>query len=445
MACTPISRMALTIAVTLIATLMPESAQSGEWRIPLAGNAYRTAPALDGSNQRRGGRGFRRSGELVLQEQATTYSVYFHADRDATVEIAVKARAVDSAAMLRVRCGDQSFDAKIDSDQFATNKIGSVSISGPGYTRVDLSKGQGDGTLEISDLIVTTKNDALNLDFVKNNDGNMFYWGRRGPSVHLRYDVPRDRNLQYAYSELTIPEGEDPIGSYFMANGFGEGYFGIQVNSPTERRVLFSVWSPFKTDNPRDIPEDQRILALAKGPEVRIGEFGNEGSGGQSFLVYPWKAGTPYRFLTEVRPDGNGNTIYTCWFGEAKSKDKEGTWRLIASFRRPQTDTHLRGFHSFLENFNPSTGHIGRRVNYSNVWVRDVEGQWHECTDARFSVDATGRGRHRLDFTGGADGDSFYLRNCGFINETGTPGETFTRQANGGNAPDIDLDSLPRE
>ena len=31
-----------------------------------------------------------------------------------------------------------------------------------------------------------------------------------------------------------------------MANGFGEGYFGIQVNGPNERRVLFSVWSPFK-------------------------------------------------------------------------------------------------------------------------------------------------------------------------------------------------------
>jgi outer membrane protein assembly factor BamB len=38
--------------------------------------------------------------------------------------------------------------------------------------------------------------------------------------------------------------------------------------------------------------------------------------------------------------------------------------------------------------------------------VRDVQGQWHECIEARFSVDATGRGRHRLDFAGGADGRS---------------------------------------
>ena len=101
-----------------------------------------------------------------------------------------------------------------------------------------------------------------------------------------------------------------------MANGFREGYFGIQVNGPDERRVLFSIWSPFRTDNPRDIPEDQQIVALGRGPDVRIGEFGNEGSGGQSILVYPWKVGNTYRFLTEVEPDGQVNTIYTSWFGD---------------------------------------------------------------------------------------------------------------------------------
>ncbi len=104
----------------------------------------------------------------------------------------------------------------------------------------------------------------------------MFYWGRRGPSVHLSYQVPRALNLRYAYSEITVPEGQDPIGSFFMANGFGQGYFGIQVNGPKERRVLFSVWSPFRTNNPRDIPKDQRVVALASGPKVHVGEFGNE-------------------------------------------------------------------------------------------------------------------------------------------------------------------------
>src|SRR5690606_21222867 len=94
----------------------------------------------------------------------------------------------------------------------------------------------------------------MQVDYVQNDQGNMFYWGRRGPSVHLQYQFPRSTPLTYAYSEITVPKGQDAIGSYFMANGFGEGYFGMQVNSDTERRVLFSVWSPFQTDNPADIP-----------------------------------------------------------------------------------------------------------------------------------------------------------------------------------------------
>ena len=79
--------------------------------------------------------------------------------------------------------------------------------------------------------------------------------------------------------------------SYYMVAGFGEGYFGMQYNSPTERRVLFSVWSPFDTQDPKLIADAQKIKLLRKGKDVHIGEFGNEGSGGQSYLLYPWKAG----------------------------------------------------------------------------------------------------------------------------------------------------------
>lgn len=32
------------------------------------------------------------------------------------------------------------------------------------------------------------------------------------------------------------------------------------------------------------------------------GEFGNEGSGGQSYLKYNWKAGNTYKFLLQKKP-----------------------------------------------------------------------------------------------------------------------------------------------
>jgi hypothetical protein len=180
---------------------------------------------------------------------------------------------------------------------------------------------------------------------------------------------------------------------------------------------------------------------LAKGKDVRAQDFGNEGSGGQSFLVYPWEAGVTYRFLTEVRPDGKGNTEYTSWFGNKRTNE----WRLIASFLRPKTDTYLTRFHSFLENFNPSTGHLEREAVYKNQWVRDSAGQWHEITRARFTGDATAGGGHRLDYAGGARDDLFFLRHCGFFNERIELNQFLQRRGVPGNRPEIALESLPRE
>jgi hypothetical protein len=416
------------------AALASTFSQAADWAVPMSGNTFRTAPEP-------GGNDVHRSGTVAWSDPDSVLSVYFHVDRPAELRLQIKAAVRKGRSTISTRVGQDAFKVVVEKAEPTALEIGNVKVAAAGYVRVEFQgvERTGDVFAEISELLISSDADGLKVDFVRNNKGGMFYWGRRGPSVHLSYQVPKDRNLRYSYSEITVPKGEDPLGTFYMANGFGQGYFGMQVNGPKERRVLFSVWSPFKTDNPRDIPKEQRIVALARGPDVHVGEFGNEGSGGQSYLVYPWKAGNTYRFLTKVEPDGKGNTVYTSWFGD-KTADK---WRLIASFRRPKTDTHLRGHHSFLESFSPTRGYIGRRAFYGNVWVCDVDGQWHECTKARFSVDATGGGRHRLDFTGGADDKQFFLRNCGFFNETGRPGETFTRQVTGTSGPGIDLESLP--
>lgn len=408
---------------------------AADWTVPLAGNAFRIAPEP-------GGNGFEPNGSLVWGDPEGVFSVFFHVDRPADLRLAIRARVQKGKSTLETRVDQEKFHTAIENAEFTMLEIGKVEVLRAGYVRVDIRGEQrtGDHYAEISDLLVSSHSDGLKVEYVRNNDGNMFYWGRRGPSVHLRYEVPEEVRLQYAYSEITVPTGQDPIGSFFMANGFGEGYFGFQVNGPQERRVLFSVWSPFRTDNPRDIPKEQQIISLGHGPGVHIGEFGNEGSGGQSYLVYPWKAGVTYRFLTEVKPDGQGRTIYTSWFGDKAAKEL----RLIASFRRPKTDTSLRSFHAFLESFSPAFGHIGRRAAYGNVWVCDISGQWHECTRAKFSVDATGGDRHRLDFTGGSEGTHFFMRNCGFFNETGQPGEAFTRDSTANEQPVIDFETLPR-
>lgn len=321
-----------------------------------------------------------------------------------------------------------------------TIEVGTLPFS-EGYNQIDFKgvhRGKGNfATLKAIHL------DPIEVTFepsyVKDNMDSRFYWGRRGPSVHLSYQIPDEEDYQWFYSEITVPLGEDPEGSYYMANGFAEGYFGIQVNAATERRVLFSVWSPFHTDNPEDIPEDQQIKLLKKGKDVYTGEFGNEGSGGQSFLRFPWITGSTYRFLNSVTPDGKGNTVYTAYF----YAPEVGEWQLIASFLRPKTVTWYKRPHSFLENFLDNNGYKGRKALYNNQWIRSRAGVWMELDKARFSADDIGRRGYRLDFAGGEEEGQFFLKNGGFFNQHTELGIEFTRDKLN-EEPDIDFDALER-
>jgi hypothetical protein len=407
-------------------------APAAEWTVPIAGNAYLTAPAP-------GRLPLDRDGALRWPGKDEAITIYFHIDRPAVIDLDLEASG--PAPELAVGVRYQIFKLTPDDSAMKVRPVGRVEVPHAGYVGVALrSKARAEADSgRLRSLKVRSSTAGLTLDFVKSDEGNMFYWGRRGPSVHLGYAMPRDRKIEYAYSELTVPENEDPIGSYFMANGFGQGYFGMQVKSPTERWILFSVWSPFATDNPREIPEDHRVETLARGAEVVVQNFGGEGSGGQSFLRHPWKAGTTYRFLTQVRPDGEGRTTYTGWFGE-----NGGEWKLVASFRRPKTDTWLTGFHSFLENFAPDHGFQARRSFHGNSWVRDTDGTWHELTRARFTGDATAGGRHRLDYGGGVEGGRFFLHNGGFLEGKVPLNRMLERQPTPDEKPVIDLGALPR-
>ena len=318
--------------------------------------------------------------------------------------------------------------------------IGEWNATDTGYIAIRIK-----GNSKTDNLIANISNIKLQgaaigakTTYVKNNDGQFFYWGRRGPSVHLGYSIPEGISAEWFYNEVTVPKGNDILGSYFMACGFGEGYFGMQVNSADERHILFSVWSPFITDDPKAIPEDQKILMLKKGDKVHTGEFGSEGSGGQSYLNYIWRAGTTYKFLVHAKPDGKGRTEYSAYFFAPEL----GKWRLVASFSRPKTDTYLKHLHSFLENFEPLQGIKTRQVLFNNQWLCDSKGNWIELTKARFTGDNTAVKGYRMDYAGGLIGPAFFLKNCGFFNHY-TPRNIYFDRPPGGKKPDIDLNKLP--
>jgi len=362
---------------------------------------------------------------------------YFKVEETGKLDIGMTANANQSPSVIKVTFNAESNEVDVKSNARDTIHLGSYKVESPGYYFVEIEGVEKEGATFPAIESFLLGGDAVGGEvyFVRDD----FYWGRRGPSVHLNYQLPEDHgDIYWFYNEVTVPENNDVLGSYFMANGFAEGYFGMQVNSETERRILFSVWSPYSTDNPDEIPEEYKIKMLKKGDDVYTGEFGNEGSGGQSFLRYNWKAGNTYRFLLNATPTGNGETDYTAWF----YPPEEGEWKLIASFRRPKTNTHLTRLHSFLENFMTETGNRQRKGYYTNQWFYDADGKWNEITKMRFTADATARKENRMDYAGGAEGESFFLQNCGFFSET-TPIDTIFERVPTGITPVINFSDLP--
>ena len=404
------------------------------WQIPFGGNAYLTGQGKDSPDK------VEATGVNQWKEDKSVFAIYFRADRAAVLNLVLRLKVPEGESTIRATAAGTVFEKKVTGADSQDVRIGLVNVKAPGYVRLDLQGLDKKGAVfaQVSDLIVASQTPELKLDYVKDNESNRFYWGHRGPSVHLGYVPPDGKKIEYFYNEVTVPVGQDPIGSYFMANGFGEGYFGMQANSPDQRWILFSVWSPFSTNDPKSIPEDQGVKLLAKGADVHGGEFGGEGSGGKSYLIYPWKAGTTYKFLNRVHPDGQGNTIYTAWF----FPPEVGKWQLIASFQRPKTDKYLTGMHSFLENFADRNGYLGRSARYGNQWVRDTDGKWTECTKAHFTGDDVASRGYRLDYAGGVTNGGFFLRNGGFFAESVKLGSSFDRESTPSQRPQIDLDSL---
>src|SRR5690606_28510154 len=109
---------------------------------------------------------------------------------------------------------------------------------------------------------------------------------RRSASVHLNYPVAKDTPVEWFYGELKVPQGEDKIGTYFMSCGWHRGYFGMQVNGPDERRIIFSVWDAGKEPDDRaKVRYEDQVTLLAKGDSVIAHGFGGEGTGGHSHWV----------------------------------------------------------------------------------------------------------------------------------------------------------------
>jgi hypothetical protein len=325
----------------------------------------------------------------------------------------------NAVSTLRLTVAGQSREATVRGAR--TNEVrvnfGAFEIKQPGYQRFTL---EATGEPPFGDL------SALILDGPAVAKAHFNLKPRRNAaSVHLRYPVSRETNVAAFYCEMTGIE--DPVATYYMACGWHRGYFRMQVNSRTERRVIFSVWDSGNEAVSRGkVAGENRVTLVGKGDGVSSGDFGNEGTGGHSHLKYNWKTGEKQRFIVTAQPTNGTFTIFAgYWFHPEKKQ-----WMLISSWRAPKDGGWLRSLYSFSENFGGSNGHLSRKALYGNQWIRDEAGQWHELTMATFSHDSTGRA-DRLDRFMGIERGEFFLQHGGFVTGFTKSGEEFTRPVTG--------------
>jgi hypothetical protein len=270
------------------------------------------------------------------------------------------------------------------------------------------------------------------------------------PSVHLGYHptTPGNAGVRYDwfYQELMAPSGFTPVATYYMAIGFDGGYFGMQANSLTERRILFSVWDQIDLDYYKKIgrtpPKDSLVSLVDCAPYAQANSFGGEGTGGQSYVGRyrpdTWIEDTPVKFLLNVRrqtvqrEDKNGTkpaVLISAWY---KAYEDEG-WRYIATWCRPFVNTYFDAFHSFLENYGWTNGHLARKAYYYHSFGRRVnDGQWVHFNRGTFG-NTDGKEGQRVDIARGAapeDPAKFYMLSGGYLPNAAVSEDTVPLIAN---------------
>ncbi len=228
-------------------------------------------------------------------------------------------------------------------------------------------------------------------------------------SVHLGYDAPQGSSF---LCEVTVRQSAP--GTYFCVCGFNHGYFGLQELADGKKLLIFSIWDPGNQDDPKTVKEEQRVKLVHQGEKVRIGRFGGEGTGGQSFLDYDWKTDQPYRFLvmaTYAKP----RMEYAGWFYDPVAEK----WRHMVTFFTLTKGELLGGYYSFIEDFRRNRVSAGqtRRAEFGGGWVQAEEGKWQALRSAQFTTDSN----PVTNIDAGTVEDRFFLTTGGKITNDHTP------------------------
>ncbi len=275
------------IAVFVSCLSISPAVRAAELRIP-AFTAYSVPDAEGIRISERGG-----ASRWSDSEQSLNWYGLFRKTGALNVKVECKLKT-GSTGKFRMRIGETLHTAEAvgKSDELVILDFGDFEISSPGYVRFQLESLNGD-----AESVGSIQTLILNGDAAGDAHFNLKE-RRNAASVHLMYPVSRETNIAAFYCEVTAVE--DPVTTFYMACGWHRGYFGMQVNSPTERRIIFSVWDSGNEAVDRNkVADENRVKLMDKGEGVYTGDFGNEGTGGHSHLNTCGKPEKPRSFLSQ--------------------------------------------------------------------------------------------------------------------------------------------------
>ncbi len=422
----------LVFSLTMIIAINSFAQNDAVLNVPLYGNAYSYPKVSDNESI------LSKEGLLGWSDPNRMTKVFFYITKPTSVTVSLQLGQVFDACQLSVKIDGISTSQIIAVPKNSSKiRIGDFQLNDTGYHFIEIKGASPKGIKypNIKSLVLENfKNESIQY-----NTSNY----RGAASTHLRYTVPGDSAVKWFYTEVLVPnEVQDAVNAYYETNGFHSGYGGIQINSKTERRFIFSIWSLYKTDDPKQIPLDYLVHLNKKGNRVFTGEFGNEGSGGHSHLVAPWKTNTTYRFLTGITALKGDSATYVGYYA---SPDDNYQWHLLSKWTQHKTDTKtgFKRLYAFVENFGDN-GDDYFKAFYSNQWVITFNGTWMELTEAKFTTTANKKTHPRFDYGAGVEDGKFYMYSGGFKKMRNVmPGAIITRPATGKHI-DINFAELER-
>ncbi|MFN8282224.1 MAG: DUF5077 domain-containing protein [Chitinophagales bacterium] len=387
--------------------------------IPLAGNAYVTEKAAGGTES------ITSNGLENWTSTSAVTSTFFRVAVTGLLDVKVKAMVPTGTSSIKVTVNGTPFTISVTGNTYKTYTVGTVNITKVGYVKVDLQGVSKTGSTfaTVSDLAIAGT-PAL-VDVVYANDAANFASARKGPVVQLQYSTPGGSNTEWFYSEIVIPNSVGRNGSKFNANVFNGGSVGIELTASGEKRMSFTLQNPIIGS----------ISLIRTGASVA---HTTSASGEYIYMPFNWSDITKYKFLTQAKPDGNGNTIYTSWFYSPETSE----WLLLASCNKPNTISYLKNISSSIEGTTPENSFLARKARYMNQWIKDTNGNWSELTQATFIGDNTADNKQRQDYASDVDADGFAMRSNGFFADYTALQTTLSKPASG-IQPSVDLNSLP--